>query len=358
MRRTTSRSPSIKAPEARAWLVAALLFSAGLAWRHSEVLQALDLVATGGCLAMAAVSLRDPAWMLLRARVRDALWALLPVARATGGGVLPVALRARLDAESLPVGRHDRRAIARAAAISAVLLVVFGLLLLSADPIFASLLSIPHFDAGMAVSHVLIFGFFAWIVGGWARGALDEEAIAPAPDRFGFTLSPLDITMSLGMLNLLFAGYVGAQLTWFFGGETYLQAETGLTASAYARRGFFELVWVAVLVVPLVLVTLTVLREQGRSFLAGAAVTGFATLAALNVANPDAIIARVNLDRAATTLSPDAAGLDLVHLATLGGEAAEMAATAIISAPNARCGRSSTRPARGRRPRSSDRCRA
>lgn len=388
--------------EARAWLVAALLFAAGLAWRHSEALQALDLLATGVCLAMAAVSLRDPAWMLLRARVRDALWALFPVARATAAGVLPVALRARLDAQSFAADGHDTRAIARAVAISALLLVVFGSLLLHADPIFASLLSIPQFNVENAVSHVVIFGFFAWIVGGWTRGALDEEAIAPAPEQFGFTLSKLDITMSLGTLNVLFAAYVGAQATWFFGGETYLQAQTGLTASAYARRGFFELVWVAVLVVPLllgtravigmdravcrrhtmlslpliamlgammisavlrmrlyvayygltterfyplvfmgwlavvlVLVTITVLREQGRFFLAGAALTGFATLAALNVANPDAIIARVNIDRAATTLARDAAGLDLVHLATLGGDVAEMAATAVISATKA-----------------------
>ncbi len=397
-----SRVERVVPPESRAWLVAAVLFSAGLAWRHSEVLQLLDLLATGVCLTMAAVSLQDPAWMLLRARLRDALWAMFHVARSTATGVVPVAVQARLDAQSVTTGRHDTRAIARAAGLSAVLLAIFGVLLLRADPIFASLLSIPQFDIETALSHIAIFGFFAWIVGGWTRGALNDEPIAPAPEGFGFTLSTLDITMSLATLSALFAAYVGAQLAWFFGGETYLHAQTGLTASAYARRGFFELVWVVVLVVPLllgiravidanpavrrrhtmlslpliamlgammisavlrmrlyveyyglteerfyplvfmgwlavvlVLVTSTVLREDGRFFLAGAALTGFATLAALNVADPDVIIARVNVDRAATTLSRDAAGLDVVHLATLGGEAAEMAATAVISATKA-----------------------
>ena len=389
-------------PDARAWLVAAPLFAAGLAWRQSEPLQVLDVLATGVCLAMAAVSLRDPAWMLFTARLRDALWALFRVVRTTAAGVLPVALHARLDAQSLTAGRHDAGAIARAAAISAVLLAVFGMLLIRADPIFASLLSIPQFDIGLVVSHVAVFAVFSWMVGGWSRSALSDAAIALAPERFAFTLSSLDITMSLGVLNVLFAAYVGAQFTWFFGGESYLQAQTGLTASAYARRGFFELVWVAVLVVPLILgtraviapepavrrrhtmlalplvamvgammlsavlrlrlyveyygltterffalvfmgwlavvlalVCFTMLREQARLFLAGASLTGLATLAALTVANPDVIIARVNLDRVATTQSRDAAGLDLVHLATLGGEAAATAATAVMSATTA-----------------------
>jgi two-component system sensor histidine kinase BaeS len=98
---------------------------------------------------------------------------------------------------------------------------------------------------------------------------------------------------------------------------------------------FFPLVFMGWLAVVLILLTVTVLRDQGRVFLAGAALIGLATLAALNVANPDAIIARVNLDRSATTLSPDAAPLDVAHLATLGGDAAELAAGAVISPASA-----------------------
>ena len=44
------------------------------------------------------------------------------------------------------------------------------------------------------------------------------------------------------------------QLGWFFGGERFLRATTGLTAAEYARRGFFQMVWVVALVVPLLLV--------------------------------------------------------------------------------------------------------
>jgi hypothetical protein len=386
-------------PETPAWLAAAALFSAGLAWRNSEPLQALDVLATGICLGMAAVSLADPQWTLLQSRIRDAIWALWRVARMTAAGIIPVALRASLDARAPGAGRDNARAIVRAAALSAVLLVVFGSLLLNADPIFASFLSIPEIDVATVASHVLVFAFFAWITGGWTRAALDATAIAPLPERFGLALSALDITMSLGTLNVLFAAFLGAQLAWFFGGETYLQAHTGLTASAYARRGFFELVWVAALGVPLILGTramisaddavrrrhtmlslpliamlgamimsavlrmrlyvsyygltierfyplvfmgwltivlilaaISLLREPRRSFLAGAALTGLATLLALNVANPDVIIARVNLDRKWTAASHDATGVDVVHLATLSGEAADIASGAVISA--------------------------
>jgi hypothetical protein len=53
----------------------------------------------------------------------------------------------------------------------------------------------------------------------------------------------------------LFGAYVLTQLGWFFGGEPFLRATTGLTAAQYARQGFFQMVWVVALVVPLLLAT-------------------------------------------------------------------------------------------------------
>jgi hypothetical protein len=153
-------------PETIAWLGGAALFATAMAWRQSDVLQALDFFATALCLAMAAVAARVPAWMLSIARARDAIWSLFAVALTTAAGVLPVALRAGLDARSLPVGTHDSRAIARAAILSTMLLALFGALLLHADPLLASLLAIPPFDIGRTISHLFIIGFFTWIVGG------------------------------------------------------------------------------------------------------------------------------------------------------------------------------------------------
>jgi hypothetical protein len=279
---------------------------------------------------MAAVAARVPAWTTSVARARDAIWSLFSVARTTAAGVIPVALRAGLDARSLAVGKHDSRAIARAVVISLILLVSFGALLLHGDPLFASLLVIPPFDIGRVMSHLFIIGLFTWIVGGSSRAAFDDASTTAAPEQFGFTLSALDITMSVGALNSLFATFVGTQLAWFFGGDAYLQAHTGLTTDR-----FYSLVFMAWLAVVLVLIALTVLRDRGPLLLTGAPLSGFVTLAALNLVNPDVIIAHVNIARTERSALPEAAGLDLVHLSTLGGDAVGLAATAIISNENA-----------------------
>jgi len=57
----------------------------------------------------------------------------------------------------------------------------------------------------------------------------------------------------LGLLNLLFLSFVLVQFRYFFGAGATVQATAGLTYAQYARSGFFELVWVAALVLPFLL---------------------------------------------------------------------------------------------------------
>jgi len=166
-------------------------------------------------------------------------------------------------------------------------------------------------------------------------------------------------------LDVLFLAFVLVQLRYLFGGRAHVMAQTGLTYAQYARRGFFELVVVATLVLPLVLMLdwslrrerprqlllfrvlaalllvflavvmasalqrmrlyqrefgltelrvyttgfmlwlglvaawlgATVLRGRHRRFAVGALVSGFVAILAANALNPDALIARTNLDR-------------------------------------------------------------
>ena len=56
----------------------------------------------------------------------------------------------------------------------------------------------------------------------------------------------------LGLLDALFLAFVAVQARYFFGGTQRL-ALLELTYAEYARRGFFELLAVAGLVVPLLL---------------------------------------------------------------------------------------------------------
>jgi hypothetical protein len=48
----------------------------------------------------------------------------------------------------------------------------------------------------------------------------------------------------LGLINVLFLIFVGFQLAYFFGGESYLVSQ-GITYANYAREGFFQLLFVA-----------------------------------------------------------------------------------------------------------------
>jgi len=385
--------------EAAAWLAAAIFFSCGLVWRDSTTLQVLDVFATLGSLGMAAIALSDARAALLAARFRDTVWAAGSLAVTMMVGFLPLAFREMFTAESREGVASRTGRVIRAVLIAGALLLIFGTLLRDADPIFSSLVTLPQFDLGTIVSHVFVTAFYAWLVSGWARGALlVDVGKYRAPNQIPFSVSLLDITTALGTLNALFTVFVVAQLGWFFGGEEFLRARTGLTAAAYARQGFFQMLSVALLVVPLLLVTratlkpgrdlerrhtvlsipliallgailfsaamrmklyvhyygltterlyplvfmawlgvvllwlaLTVLRGRGRPFIAGVAVSGLVVLAALNVAAPDAFVARFNLARAATAGRDAQTVLDLENLANLSGEAADIAVRATLA---------------------------
>jgi len=249
--------------EAVAWFVVAATIASLTAWRDSAELQFLDVVATITALGFAAIALRDPRLALLAPRLRDTLWAGLAIVLSAIRGILPPALRELFSPEHRPGSEGRYRTAVRLALISGSLLLVFGSLLRSADPIFERLVALPDFDVGLVISHVFVAGFFAWMAGGWAFGALVESpARWRAPDRFPIALGAADLTAALGTLGVLFGVYVLTQLGWFFGGERFLRETTGLTAADYARRGFFQMVVVVALVVPLLLVTRATLKSD------------------------------------------------------------------------------------------------
>jgi hypothetical protein len=380
--------------QAAGWLLVAVFFSAGLAWRDSEMLRFLDAATAVGALGMAALTLSDSRLGLFARRLRDTVWGAGATTINVAAGLAPLGLfatenRTGLGSRVVPA--------ARAALITVTFILIFGSLLRGADPIFASLVTFPRFDFDAIVRHVLTIAFCAWIVGGWVRSALIADLGKPLPpDRFPVSLGLLDVTAALGTLIVLFSAFVATQLGWFFGGERFLRERTGLTAAEYARGGFFQMVGVVALVlgvllstramlrpgraltrrhtvlslpvvgllaaiifsaamrmqlyvhyygltidrlntlvfmgwlgVVLVWLTITVLRGWGRPFVAGAALSGIVTLAALNLAAPDAVVARLNLARAARPWSGPP--LDLVHLASLSGEAAELAVGATLA---------------------------
>ncbi len=243
--------------EQTAWLGVAVACAAAFAWHDSEELQLANILGTLVALAMFAMSATGrPAASILTARLRDVVTGGIYTIRdiIAGAPVLVV-----LDAEPLKLQAVRGAAswtVLRALLITAPLVLVFTVLLSRADPVFASVFKLPEIDVEVLVSHVFIAGAFAWWSAGFVRGALLGVARRPAlPEQLPVRLGLAEITTSLGAVIVLFAIFVALQLRWLFGGADVVLATTGLTVAEYARRGFFELVGVAVLVAPMILGT-------------------------------------------------------------------------------------------------------
>jgi hypothetical protein len=63
----------------------------------------------------------------------------------------------------------------------------------------------------------------------------------------------IELCLPLAVLDLLFLSFIVVQLRYLFGGAGLVEVVPGLTYAEYARQGFFELVVVAFLALPLLL---------------------------------------------------------------------------------------------------------
>lgn len=148
---------------------------------------------------------------------------------------------------------------------------------------------------------------------------LGAQALIPATDartlRFHRRLAvPLVVLLGAMMCS------AGARMNLYI--QYYGISTDRLYASAF-------MIWLAIVFVWL---ALTVLRSRPRTFAAGLVGSGFAVLFALNVLNPDALVARANLARGDPGRS-GAADSDLRYVASLGGDAVPMLVSA-LTAPN------------------------
>ncbi|MEJ7624107.1 MAG: DUF4173 domain-containing protein [Pyrinomonadaceae bacterium] len=80
-----------------------------------------------------------------------------------------------------------------------------------------------------------------------------------------FTLGAVEIGVILGLINLLFLSFVIVQVPYLFGGMALVQNTPDFKLAEYARRGFGELVAVAGLVLPILLVSHWLIKG-GNSF--------------------------------------------------------------------------------------------
>jgi hypothetical protein len=256
---TLPRIDAFDFPRARGtvWLVAAIGFSLMLVWRASPVLQTLDVLAVLLCLGM--VSFRTTAGAIRKASNTDYLAnvAVIAVQAVIGTGAL---IGRNLDWRPFTTQERSARvaALARGLAFAALPLIAFAALFASADVFFRDLLSgLLLITPSDVFSHVAICAVFGWVAGSYLWGALlaEREPLPETPRIPWLRFEFIETAVVFGLIDGLFLLFVGVQFRYFFGGADRVESSSSLTYSEYARRGFFELVAVAALVVPFLVLT-------------------------------------------------------------------------------------------------------
>jgi len=375
-----------------AFLAAAVAFAlpalgAGAAWlRRSGVSDQIEAVAWAGVNAMAG------AFRLVAAAL----------AGRSGHGVLAAG-----SGQSGEPDRHPARAVLRGLLLAIPFLLVFGALFMSADRIFADLVTdLVDLDYDEIVSHLVVTAVLTWLACGFLTGFLTGTRLVSLGDAFGTrpAVGIVEIGTALALVDLLFVLFVSVQFRYLFGGSGLVEVTPGLTYAEYVREGFGQLALACALVLPsllaadwllharrrrdalvfrvlgglllLLLVVIiasalqrvrayqaaygltesrfygaafvawltfltlwfavTVLRGRRERFAFPALVSGFAFVALLLAVNPDARIARTNLERAGdvrTAMDRSGDAVDAGYLASLSADAVPTLMAALPDLP-------------------------
>ena len=208
-------------------------------------------------------------------------------------------------------------AIAKGLAVAIPILFVFGGLFMAADAVFEGLVQNTfQLNVDQIFIHAAIIGVLSWLVAGYLRASMiGVETMAANPiapvkkpvemktqvpsvtmhisetpikedktktnvkaseekkkwdwrefDNSAlpelFTLGAVETGIILGLINLLFLSFVIVQLPYLFGGMDLVQNTPDFKLAEYARRGFGELIAVAALVLPILLVSHWLLRKD------------------------------------------------------------------------------------------------
>lgn len=271
----SQRDPAIPLQVRDVWLPAsALSFAVFCAVRADAALLGFDVLAATGCVAASV-----------------AAWSGVPVSALPVTGLIAEGLslgeRAILGAADLlpPTWLRLRVApirFARASGyvggvgLAAPFVVLFALLFSSADAVFARSLE-NIFDLRRIAEllsetpgRLLIALAVAWPAAG-ALAALWRVPRDYLTTRPRSLLASETATVALILVAGLFAIFVTLQIAYLFGGRDTLDA-ANVTYSAYARRGFFELIAAVTMVGALLFGLELAVRDRGRAY-RGAALT-------------------------------------------------------------------------------------
>ena len=209
-------------------------------------------------LILLAIALRNGQW--LGYRIREVAMGILLLIESMIVDPIKILIENKRTQKKPPAGEKNRtwrriRPFFIGLVIAIPLLLIFGALLASADLIFREQLS-SFFDLFKIenLAELLFRTFYIITLGYFMTGAYvhtlvrsaKEKDITPDKPLVQPFLGHLEAFIVLGLVNLLFLSFIIIQFRYFFAGQANISIE-GFTYAEYARRGFFELIIVAVL---------------------------------------------------------------------------------------------------------------
>ena len=239
------------------------LASLGLSWYSSPDIRVANWIALGTGFGLAALGTQ--AVRVAAASVWDMTGRMVVEGfRLVGEGLsVPAKVPWQRLSES-PTARKNT-AVLRGVVIATPLVLLFGALFSSADAVFSKTVSdafaFDITDGVEWVSLTVLFGAIGLAVaGGFALPAIAKPPREFAAKKIGLT----EVSVVLCSLCGLFGLFVAIQFQYFFGGNAAVVETTGLSYAEYARKGFFELVWVAGLALPLLVGAHAVAPQESR----------------------------------------------------------------------------------------------
>jgi hypothetical protein len=201
-------------------------------------------------------------------------------------------------------------AVLRGLLVAFPILLIFGALFVAADAAFQDLIQKTfRIDFALVIGHLFWISALTWVVAGYLRGTaffiLDKDAgessgegsndAGISPDELDlkektgkaektktwdlqdinnssfpsyFTFGTVELSVVLGLMNLLFLAFVIVQVPYLFGGMELVQNTENLKLAEYARRGFGELVFVSALVLPVLMAAQWLIKKDDKTAIA------------------------------------------------------------------------------------------
>lgn len=266
-------------------LLPALSFAFLTALRSEPLTTLMNGLLTFGSLMLFAISLRNGAWFQYEIETHLVNIFKFALNSMIGGILFFTKQKAKGADDGDPTvennpNRPEKSSsfktkflpVFRGILLALPVLAVFSWLLAGADPVFRERIlriftwfNIEKLDEYVfRLFYIVVIAYV--LLGSYYFGAVKSTEISPTGEKTRLPKKWIGMVESgiiLGAVNLLFLAFVILQFTYLFGGDQNVTIE-GFTYSEYARRGFFELLVVALFSVILFFVLSRITRQENK----------------------------------------------------------------------------------------------